>query len=337
MEKQKQRRKINHHKLFLRLFILIILLTMGGIIYALTQIIGALAKGHDFHKKSDLRAEQVNINKDPFTVLFLGTDQRKDREDWRPDVIIVVGVNPKQKTAKVISIPRDSLVPIANTDLQDKINAAPYYGYKNKIDPIENTRKTLENFLGFPIDYYAKVNFQGFTDIVDALGGVDVNVKREFTQQMLGGDYAHFRLGKQHLDGKHALAYVRMRKKDPLGDRGRNERQREVMTQLMDKISSFHTIKNFDKLTSTIGENLTYSFQPSEFLALKEIYSNIPKQNIKTIKVNTEPVRTEIWYETYTTEERQRISNIFRDLLQLPRQQLKPIPEDKEWGTYSTQ
>lgn len=169
-------------------------------------------------KKSDLRENEVTLD-DPFTVLLLGTDVGKETQNWRADVIMVATVNPKTKSVKIVSIPRDSYVEIANTGgHRDKINSAPYWGTQKGVGPVTNTAETIEQFLNIPVDYYAKVNFRGFIDIVDAFGGVDVNVKFDFWEKRYGKqERFYFTKGPMHLNGEQALSYVRMRKRDPRG------------------------------------------------------------------------------------------------------------------------
>ncbi|SFI65295.1 LCP family protein [Thermoflavimicrobium dichotomicum] len=312
-----------------RIFVVLLLLTCGVVVYFVSQLWETLAKGYDDQAKSNLRKSQVHMLKEPFTILLIGTDQRSAlSKNWRPDVLILLAINPKKQSAKILSIPRDLLVPIANSKhARDKINAAAYYGYLYHLDPIVNIRQTIENYFKVPIDHYAKINFQGFTDLVNILGGIQVHVKKEFRQQMIGGKWAHFQPGFQHLNGAEALAYVRMRKQDPLGDNARNERQREVMSQLIDKLVSFRSITHFHQLMKAVGNNLTYSFQPEEFLILQQLYHRIPQHRIETVKVSSHPFHQEQWYEIMDKKERQRLCNSLRKDLELP---AIVLPEDEK-------
>ncbi|RAL25980.1 LCP family protein [Thermoflavimicrobium daqui] len=315
--KRSQKYNKKSKKTIWRVTISFVLLILVGVGYIVTQTWGAIAKGHDDKGKSDLRDNQVSME-EPFTMLLLGTDQRGAKStNWRPDVMMVVAINPKTKSAKVLSIPRDTYVPIANTDEKAKINAAAYYGKLKNVDMVQNVRKTIENWLNIPIDYYARINFQGFTDIVDTLGGVDVTVQREFKQQMIGGQMAHFKPGKSHLNGAQALAYVRMRKQDPLGDKGRNMRQQEVIHQLMDKMVSFESIAKFNSLVQAVGNNFTYSFKPNQFLDLKNIYSEIPRNKIKTIQLKSTADPQRNYIELVSEQELARVTKELQDQLEL--------------------
>lgn len=311
-------------KLGKRFLIITPIVGLSILIFLLIQFWGTITGSHDELEKSGLRENQIDLNKDPFAILLIGSDARKEgSHNWRPDVLMVAAINPKKKTMKMVSIPRDVWVEIANTNGgKAKINHAAYYGYTRGIDPIKNTRETVENFLHIPIDHYAKVNFKGFMDAVDIIGGIEVNSEREFTIDSFGGKKLHFEKGPQHLNGEQALAYARMRKQDPLGDKGRNIRQQEVLGEIMKKMVSFNGLAQFNELSKKVGENVSYSIEPTDILSLLAIYDNIPKQNTETITVNTTFERREGQsVEIVSDEEQKRISQILQ-------QQLEWTPKD---------
>jgi polyisoprenyl-teichoic acid--peptidoglycan teichoic acid transferase len=311
---KKRRRKMGK-----RALIAFSILGVGTLIFAIAQLWGTLMGSHDDLGKSNLRENQINLNKDPFAILLIGSDAREEKShNWRPDVMMIAAINPKKKTMKMISIPRDTWVEIANTNGgKAKINHAAHYGYVHGVDPVKNTRETVENFLHIPIDYYAKVNFNGFMDAVDILGGIDVNVPRDFSIATFGGEKLHFEKGPMHLDGEHALAYARMRKSDPLGDKGRNMRQHEVLAEIMKKMVSFKAFSQFKDLSTKVGSNVSYSIPPTDILSLVAIYDNIPKQNVETINVQTTFERREGQaVEIVSDEEKQRISRILQQQLE---------------------
>lgn len=330
MERVEQTRKIrvthNHRKkwvLRISLFSLVAILVFG--IYFVGTIWGAFTKGHDTsQQRSKYRTQDVNIDRDPFTVLFIGSDQynvEKEQETFRTDVLMLAAVNPKKKTIKIVSIPRDTYATIAHTDgFKTKINAAAYWGKVKGINPVQNTRETVENLLyGVPVDYYVKINFKGFIDIVNAVGGVDVNVPFNFTTTTFGSRSVTYKKGPMHLNGQDALPYVRMRHQDPLGDHGRNTRQQDVIKNLLDKIVSFQSLSNFTQLTDAVGNNLSYSIDPSDFLTLATIYKDTPKKNIETITANVSDQKVDgIWYSFMSIEERHRVSNLLKQELDLP-------------------
>lgn len=304
--------------------VLIIFLLVGGTwLYQVGYSIhDTVEKTKKELKLSSKRIKKVDINKDPFTILLIGTDGRSAyTHNWRPDVLILAAINPKNQSIKILSIPRDTYVEIANTKgARDKINASAAYAYQKKIDPVINIRETVENLFHIPIDYYAKVNFQGFTDIVDVMGGVDVNVPFSFRSKMIGGKMATFEKGPAHLNGAEALAYVRMRRTDPEGDKGRNKRQREVVQQLTDKLISFDAVTKFPELVKTVSTNFEYSFSLSEIASLSQSYQR-SKDNIEEIEIKTIPSRKYIggvyaYIEILPEKEQERISKILQEQLE---------------------
>ena len=176
-------------------------------------------------EKSEKRTEEITLTKqDPFSVLVLGVDEREG-DSGRSDTMIVLTVNPNQNSIKMLSIPRDTRTEIVGHGTVDKINHAYAFGRE------EMSIATVENLLDIPIDYYVKVNMEGFQDIVDAVGGIQVNNELDFTN---GGH--HYKTGLITLDGEEALSFVRMRYDDPNGDFGRQERQRQVIQGVVHRV-----------------------------------------------------------------------------------------------------
>ncbi|MGY3777203.1 LCP family glycopolymer transferase [Isobaculum melis] len=216
-------------------------------------------KGEDI--TSTLRDGKPDLGKkQPFSVLLLGVDERED-DVGRSDTIIVVTVNPETRSTKMVSIPRDTLIYLPERQMDDKANAAYAFG------GIQMAHEAIENFLGIPIDYYAKINMEGMEDLVDAVGGVTVNSPFEFDL-----DGYVFPAGEQKLDGKEALAYVRMRKEDPEGDFGRQKRQREVIQAVINKTLSASSLTNFDKIFKAVGDNVETNFTASELTTVADKY-----------------------------------------------------------------
>lgn len=336
-------KKKNKKKWAIRIISIVSLVILGLGLYLGSQIWGVFANSQHMIGKSDLREKQVEIQKEPFTVLLIGTDQRKaDSKDWRADVLMVAAVNPKTNSIKLISIPRDTYVKIANSGgVKSKINSAVYYGYQNGIDPVQNIRETVENLLHIPIDHYALINFQGFEDIVDAVGGVEVDVKFPFMQRAIGGKKVYFEPGVQHLNGPEALAYVRMRKQDPKGDIGRNERQREVVAQLVDKLVSVDGVTKFSDVTKAVGRNFKYSFEMTKLPALIDVYRKIPKENVETIELQLIPQKIPGSGDVLVLqqEERDRVRQVLQQQLEFtPKQTLDESvvsPNDSKETTQS--
>lgn len=310
-----------------RITALALILTIAIGSYFGYQVVSALNKSHDTEiGGSKLRSKPVKPKEEPFAVMLLGADtidvELEKKAGWRPDVIMVAAVNPKTKSIKMVSIPRDTYVKIANTGgHRDKINSAALLA-RNGINPVENVRQTVENLLGIPIDYYAKVNFQGFVDIVDAVGGVDVYNTRSFRGPAIGKKI-FIGYGDQHLDGMKALAYVRQRKDDPEGDMGRNKRQQEVISKIIDKIASVQGLTKFSDVLEAVGKNFSFNVPLSEVPSMLALYKQIPKENIERIEFKTytqefaiiNGIRKKVYWERYNEEDRKKISQLLKQQL----------------------
>ena len=182
-------------------------------------------------ERENKEAELIKA-KDKTTVLIMGVDMRED-DVGRSDTMMIATIDPKLDKASLLSVPRDTRVRISGYGF-DKINAAYAYGG----EPL--SEKTVENLLGIDIAHYVIVNTKSFVKIIDAIGGVDINVeKRMYYEDPWdddGGLYIDLQPGLQHMDGKTAVTYVRYR--DAEGDIGRIHRQQKFMEACMDKIVS---------------------------------------------------------------------------------------------------
>jgi LCP family protein required for cell wall assembly len=159
----------------------------------------------------------------PFFVLAIGSDARPGVclpvEGCLADSIHLIGVNPKERVASILGIPRDSYVPIPGVGSR-KINDALFYGGP------ELVVETVEDLAGVDIEYYFLTAFQGFTKMVNDIGGIEVDIPYAVSDPSSG---AVFEAGVQQLDGKQALAYSRNRKDTPNGDFSRSENQGRVL------------------------------------------------------------------------------------------------------------
>ncbi|MEN0644045.1 LCP family protein [Alkalicoccobacillus gibsonii] len=281
--KKKSRRVL---KILLLLTTLVLFVVLGGATYLYVKAMGAEKEFHetlDRGEKSELRTEAVDVGKHNFSVLLLGDDARPGEDHARTDAILVATFNRTDRSIILTSIPRDSYVEIVGRGTQDKINHANAFG------GIDMTVATVENFLEIPIDYYATVKFDGFKDIVDALDGVDVDVKYtfDFTE---GGKTLNFTEGPAELDGEHALAYTRERKSaNSGGDFGRGQRQAQVMAAIIDKAASFKSIDNFGRVFDSLGNTLRTDLTFANLVALHGYAGSI--SDIEQVQLEGEPFR----------------------------------------------
>lgn len=216
--------------------------------------------------KSPVRDEAIKIEKDHFSILFIGVDDSEKRgfgESSRSDALMLATVNQNDHTAKLLSIPRDSYVYIPEVGYETKINHAHAYGGPKA------TIEAVEGLLDIPVDYYVRVNFQAFIEIIDALGGIEVDVPFEITEQD-SEDRAgaiHLEPGLQNLNGEEALAFARTRHVD--NDIERGKRQQQVIKAVLDKATSVKTLTKFGDVFEAIGSNMktNLTFDEMKYLA----------------------------------------------------------------------
>ena len=190
----------------------------------------------------DESSEELIKARDKATIMIMGVDKRAD-DVGRSDTLMIATVDPRLDRATLLSIPRDTRVKISGRGY-DKINAAFAYG------GVALTESTVENFLGIDIDHYIMIDTSSFVKIIDAIGGVDINVeKRMFYEDPWddnGGLVIDLYPGQQHMDGKTAVTYVRYR--DSEGDIGRVKRQQAFMAACLDKVTSPEIVPRIPKI-----------------------------------------------------------------------------------------
>ncbi|WP_075982978.1 polyisoprenyl-teichoic acid--peptidoglycan teichoic acid transferase TagU [Bacillus massilinigeriensis] len=261
----------------------------------------------DYHRdKSDKREEQVSLNNaKPFSVLLMGVDERSG-DRGRSDTLIVMAVNPKAQSVKMISIPRDTRTLIVGRGTQDKINHSYAFGGE------EMTVNTVENFLNIPVDYYIKMNMEGFVDIVDAVGGISVDNSFSFSQ-----DQYSFAEGKLDLNGKEALAYARMRKKDPNGDFGRQQRQRQVIEGVLEKGANLSSVNKIDDILEAIGKNVETDLTFDEMKVIQKNYKEA-RHNIDQIQIQGQGTKINgIYYQVVPEQKRQEVISELKTQLEI--------------------
>lgn len=229
-----------------------------------------------------------NIN-EPFTVLLMGVDSTKDGLDANVsangDSLILITFNPKTLTATMLSIPRDSYVPIAcfKNHQKSKITHAAWQGASCMTE-------TIENLFDIDIDYYVKMNFKGVVKLVDALGGIEVDVPYSFCEQnsnrRFGKDTVYVEKGLQLLNGEQALALARNRHPNPThcsskwtnyssNDFVRNKNQQMIITAILNKAKSINTIDQMTDLLNTVSKNLDTNFSTNQILSFYNILKSI--------------------------------------------------------------
>lgn len=313
---QKRRRKKKRRKRGF-IFLIFALLIGGAGVYAYNSYSSLMGIYSGLqHDKSKLRTEDVEITKEPFSLLIMGIeDYATGGQNGRTDSLMFATINPNSQKISLMSIPRDSRVTIAGRDKKDKINAAHAYGGEKL------TKDTVQNFLKVPVDHYVKLDFKGFKGIVDAVGGVTVDVPFDFWERSDVNYYKkiEFKKGQQHLNGEEALAYVRMRKQDPNGDFGRAARQRQVLAAVVHELNSASTVFKINDLAKAIGKYVKTDIPVSDGLALYKKFSGFDPSSIQTIKLEGEDTKIDgIYYFVPNEVSIKEIRHTFNRNLEIP-------------------
>jgi LCP family protein required for cell wall assembly len=225
-------------------------------------------------------------------LLLLGID-RRGGSDWtyRTDTIIVVTADPVHRSAGMLSIPRDLQVTIP-TYGDDRINTANVYGYLRKYPGGGPAllEATIQSNFGIPIDRYVMIDFQTFTRIVDALGGIDVNVPKALTDTKYpdprpGDPYAfktvHFDPGPQHMNGTRALVYARSRMST--SDFDRAARQQLILVAIRHKALSLGGIPRWPALAAILTSGLKTDMSPTDMVGLALLAAEIDPSNLEQV------------------------------------------------------
>lgn len=262
---------------------------------------------------SQLRSENVEPIGDNVSVLFIGVDAREPDEQSRSDALLLATFNNEENSVKLLSIPRDTYMYIPEVDYSTKVNHAHAYGGPTA------TMETLENYFGVPIDYYVSLNFNAFIEVVDAIGGIEMDVPYEMEEMDSNDrkDAIHLEPGLQQLNGEEALALARTRKYD--SDVNRGMRQQEIIAQIVAQSANVSSFLRLDELISAVGTNMTTNLNFKELTSFSNYVINT-SVDIDMLNLegdgNREP--DGIWYYQGDEESRQEITEQLRNHLDLP-------------------
>lgn len=221
-------------------------------------------------KNNDSATSVSDITSKPFNVLISGSDTRGGfDENGRSDVIMIATVNPKTHTILLTSVPRDFYVTTAcdagDGCMQGALDKITHTG----IHGTNTTKRTVEQLLGIEINYTFKVGFDTVTDLVDALGGVDVNVEPGYATNSfaaLSGFSVHE--GVNHLNGEQALAFARERYSYTEGDRQRTKNQQQVLMGIVKEATKPSVITNYAAIMDTIANTFSTTMSNEEITDL---------------------------------------------------------------------
>ncbi len=223
---------------------------------------------------------------EPFTVLVMGVDSAIDglkaNQAFNGDTLIMVTFNPNTLTATMFSLPRDLYVPIAcNHNRYAKINSSAAYGSSCVIN-------TVQKLTGIDIDYYVKINFTGVVELVDALGGVTVDVEKpdfnfnrkidckgqvceQNSKRQFGSKVIYVPVGVNKLNGEQALAYARNRHQYAVSDIARNQHQQQIIEAMAHELKGVRSINEFENILTSVSRNIETNMTPEQIMSFYSV------------------------------------------------------------------
>ncbi len=218
-------------------------------------------------------AFQVSIPANYINIILLGSDKRPTGKAWRTDSMIVVSIDQSNRIVRLLSIPRDLWVYIPDHGY-NRVNTADLWGeLAQKGGGPERVKQTIYQNLGIPIDYYIRVDFQGFMKIIDTVGGVDIDVECPLPD-------INLLPGMHHMNGEESLRYARSRKSTNDFDRGR--RQRKVLMALWDQALTLDVVPRLPQLWLTMADSFKTDLPLEEVINLAYLGTTIERQHIRS-------------------------------------------------------
>ncbi|CYW65561.1 transcriptional regulator [Streptococcus suis] len=257
---------------------------------------------------------------EPLTILLMGVDMDQatrggDWEGGRSDSMILVTVNPKTKETNMMSLTRDIMVEIAEANGEssgtvEKLNHSYSYGQA----PMAIA--TIEKMMDINIDRYIEINMDGLVELVDAVGGIEVNNTLGFPISISEHEPAYTSIvqpGKQLVNGDQALVYARMRYDDPEGDIGRQRRQREVITAIIKKLLQLDGLTQYKKILTAISNNMRTNIEisPATIPSLLGYKDSVSKLNSYQLR-GVDQMVDEIYYQLPTSTHLLEMQNVLK-------------------------
>lgn len=240
-----------------------------------------------YSQQKKVKNQVSNPNKkitDPITILLMGVDSTEAKiqdSSFNGDALMLITFNPNTLNSTILSIPRDTYVPIACMNgRKNKITHSAWYGE-------ECVQKTIEDNFDLKIDYHVKINFKGVVKLVDALGGIDVDVPITFCEQNSDREFGSKEIcltkGQQHLNGEQALALSRHR--HTINDFIRGQNQQLVVKALMNKLKDINNLDTIYKLLDTINVNMETNMTTNEILSFYDVAKDILQKSKESSSV----------------------------------------------------
>ncbi|KHE72646.1 LCP family protein [Halobacillus sp. BBL2006] len=291
------------------------LVVIAGGVYMYTVYSGAKStvdgKMHEQVASIDHEVTEKKLKEQkPLNILLLGVDERNG-DRGRSDALMVLSLDPENNRSQLISIPRDTRTELIGNAPQagklDKINHAYAFG------GTDMSINTVENLLDVELDYYVRMNMEGLSEMVDAVGGITVNNDLDWYDRGYYEKGYHYKKGELHLNGPETMGYVRMRYKDPNGDFGRNERQRQVIKAVVDKGASIGSVNKIGDMLDVLGSNVTTNM---DFSTMKDLMLNYrsAQQNMVTYQMTGTGTKIDgIYYLQVSDQEIQEVHNKIKE------------------------
>ncbi|MCA1021246.1 LCP family protein [Halobacillus litoralis] len=306
----------------------------GYAVYLTDQVKETATESHeelDRGGMSGKRVEEVNPAKDHTSVLFIGIDDSEKRTGQeelpaRSDALVLATFNQDDKSIKMLNIPRDSLTYIPEVGYEDKIAHAHAFG------GVDATVQTVEQLLDVPVDYYVRLNFNSFVDVVDAIGGIPYDVPFDITEQNSSDTAGAVELeeGYQTINGEEALALARTRKYD--SDLARGDRQMKLIQQIFDETMSTKGLNNFDDILASVSSNMKTNLTFDEMISYKDYFLQKDGFTFDKMQLAGEGGFTgHGWYYQVNDEELTAASQTLKDHLNLS----NPLAKDDEMDNFS--
>jgi LCP family protein required for cell wall assembly len=227
----------------------------------------------------------------PLTLLLMGVDYRPELGSLNSDVLMVVTLNPDNDSATLVSLPRDLQMEPKGLPSRKANYYYPYFNNQDKSSAFAETKKVFSDFMGVPIDYMLTVDFDGFRQVVDLMGGLtlEVDMDMRYVDDEDGTDI-NLKKGIAKLNGKQTLDFVRYRKSNrntaESSDLARNQRQQQVLDELLNSLKSAGGIAKLGQIIETVGNHLKTDVPSTQLRDLMTTYYNISPSNVNYIHLD---------------------------------------------------
>ncbi|MCT2535284.1 LCP family protein [Aquibacillus koreensis] len=338
-----KKRKVKKRRKLLYILIPFLVLIGGATVYGamvLNKAEEVVEKSYEDEgregSKSELREKEVDPTADDVSILIIGVDQSEKRRmnnesNSLSDALILATLNKEKKSVKMVSVPRDTYVYVPELGYETKINHAHSAG------GTKASIETVEQLLDIPVDYYVKLNFEAFIDVIDTLDGIEVDVPYELYEQNSKDEAnaIHLLPGEQLLNGEEALALARTRKQD--NDIERGKRQQEIIKAIVDRSISFNTLLKVDDLMEAVGNNMKTNMNFDEIKSFVS-YGSAGGLDIETLTLKGYDLWTDAYYYQLDEQDLAEKKEILKEHLDITSTTTTDDSENDSSGTnYSQQ